>query len=93
MTRRVEITYRNRLYVVPCDMRLVCEVERELGGLVPLRLKFAQDAWAVGDLVALIQLMLGHVGVTADFMRLGDDMLRFGLARYLSAAQRFLGIV
>jgi hypothetical protein len=71
-------------------MRLVFEIESELGALAMLRQKFSCCAWKVTDLVTLVHMLLQAGGVSADYMALGDEMLRRDLKPFLKAARQFL---
>lgn len=72
------------------DMRLVAEIEEELGGVPALLEKFILGGWAVAELVALVHMMLHAAGRTEDYRVLGDQMIAEGLAPYRLAAMAFL---
>ena len=74
-------------------MRLVIEIEQELGALAMLRQKFSACVWKVTDLVTLTQMMLQAAGTTVDYMELGNDMLKVGLGPFLGAVRQLLDIV
>ena len=82
--------YAGRHLSVAPDMRLVFEIESELGAMAMLRQKFLSCAWKVTDLVALMHMLLESAGVATDYMDLGDEMLKAGLAPFLKAAREFL---
>lgn len=88
-----EIEYEKRAWRVTPDMRLVAEIEAELGGLSFLKHRFNDGGWTVTELVTLMQMLLQRGGKTVDFIELGDTMLKEGFAPYLSAAQDFLSQV
>lgn len=81
------IPFFNRLHPVALDMRMICDIERELGALPALGLRLEQETWTISELVALMQILLQAAGVNADFMELGDDMLKTGLGTYKSIAR------
>jgi hypothetical protein len=89
----VSFSYRNQNFAVTPDMRLVIEIEQELGALAMLRQKFSACVWKVTDLVTLTQMMLSAAGTTVDYMELGNDMLRVGLAPFLRAVREMLEVV
>ncbi|MCC7035944.1 MAG: gene transfer agent family protein [Alphaproteobacteria bacterium] len=86
----IELTYAERCFVVHPDMRLVAEIEEELGGMPALKQKFATGRWTVTELVALVQMFLQQAGRPVDFIELGDRMLKDGLLRYVRTVQNFL---
>jgi hypothetical protein len=82
----VDIPYGKSFYRVAPDMRLLCEVEAELGSLPALHERFQTRRWQLSELVALIQILLQAGGFSADFMQLGDEILSCGTAVYLKIA-------
>lgn len=86
----VEICYGERPYRVKADMRLIAEIEGELGGIPALKKRFSGSGWTVTELALLTQMLLQAAGRTVDFIELGDAMLKDGLAGYLGAAREFL---
>lgn len=74
-------------------MRLVVEIEQELGALAMLRQKFSACVWKVTDLVTLTQMMLQATGTTVDYIELGNEMLRCGLKPFLKAVREMLEII
>ena len=84
------LQFRNKVYIVRPDLRLVQEIENELGSLVELLEGFSGRTWKVSELVTVIHMMLAAAGETVDYFFLGNLMLREGLGRYLSAALLFL---
>ncbi|MEZ0226546.1 MAG: GTA-gp10 family protein [Alphaproteobacteria bacterium] len=89
----INFSYRNRCFEVTPDMRLVVEIESELGALAMLRQKFSACVWKVTDLVTLVQMMLSAAGATVDYMELGNDMLRVGLGPFLGAVRQLLEVI
>lgn len=86
----INLTYAERCFIVQPDMRLVAEIEGELGGMPALKQKFDTDGWTVTELVALVQMLLQQAGKAVDFIELGDRMLKDGLLRYVRVVQNFL---
>ena len=82
MNNKIVIPYLDRNFNLTPDMRLVIEIEQELGALAMLRQKFSACVWKVTDLVTLTQMMLQAAGTTVDYMELGNDMLKAGLAPF-----------
>lgn len=93
MSNMIVIPYRNQTFNFSPDMRLVIEIEQELGALAMLRQKFSACVWKVTDLVTLTQMMLQAAGATVDYMELGNDMLKAGLAPFLKAVREMLEVV
>lgn len=71
-------------------MRLLLEIESELGPLAALLCRFHADDWRLADLVSLVHMLLDAAGIEEDYMALGDEMLQAGLPTYLAAAREFL---
>ncbi|MBI1215670.1 MAG: hypothetical protein GC185_07620 [Alphaproteobacteria bacterium] len=88
----LDVPYGKRFYRVKRDMRLLCEVEAELGGMAALQNRLRSECWTVTELVTLVQILLQAAGLTADFMQLGDEMLQRGLGHYLALAEKLAGI-
>lgn len=86
------ILFENRLYTVVPSLRLVREIEEELGGIPALVTRFAAGTWTVTELVTLIHMMLHAAGKTVDWAVLGDVILKEGTAAYLRAARMFLDV-
>ena len=86
----VPLRWENRVYAVVPDIRLVEEVEGELGGIAELEERFLCNRWEVSELVTLVQMMLQAAGRTVDYAQLGNRMLTEGLGHYLPAASTFL---
>lgn len=86
----IGLTYAARCFVVHPDMRLVTEIEGELGGMPALKQKFDTDGWTVTELVALVQMLLQQAGTPVDFIELGNRMLKDGLMPYMGTVQKFL---
>lgn len=72
------------------DIRLILDIEAELGALPLLAGKFRSGQWTVGELVALTQMMLQQSGETEDFIDLGNRMLQQGLGIYVARVVQFL---
>ncbi|TAL39645.1 MAG: hypothetical protein EPN97_02150 [Alphaproteobacteria bacterium] len=89
----ITIPYRNQNFALTPDMRLVIEIEQELGALAMLRQKFSACVWKVTDLVTLTQMMLQAAGTTVDYMELGNEMLKMGLKPFLAAVREMLEVV
>ena len=90
MDKSVVLCFENQSYAILPDMRLICEIEDELGGIVSLVDRFTHQQWKVSELVALVHMMLAASGQTADYIALGNEMMKHGLESYLAAALRFL---
>jgi len=88
----ISFLHRGRKVRLAPDMRLLLEIESELGPLPALNRAFAQD-WRLADLVSLVHMLLESAGIDEDYLALGDEMLESGLGRYLDAAREFLGVV
>ncbi len=86
----ISLTYAERCFVIHPDMRLVAEIEGELGGVPALKQKFDTANWTVTELVALVQMLLQQAGKPVDFIELGDRMLVDGLVPYLKSVREFL---
>jgi hypothetical protein len=86
----IKLTYAERCFTIHADMRLVAEIEGELGGMPALKHKFDTEGWTVTELVTLVQMLLQQAGKAVDFIELGDRMLKDGLLRYVRMVQNFL---
>lgn len=82
-----------RAYRVAPDLRLVREIETELGSLPALAARLEEGRWVAGELVALVQMFLQSAGRTVDYARLGEQMIAEGLARHAAAARAVLGVI
>jgi len=71
------------------DIRLVLEMEAELGPLPQLAEKFKTGGWAVAELVTVMQMLLQDDEDTVDFMSLGNRMLVQGLGIYVARVNTF----
>ncbi len=88
--KHIALSFANRVYKVAPDMRLVADIESELGGVDNLLFRFNNGFWKVSDLVSLVHMMLNAAGKTVDYMDLGDKMIEEGLESYLGTARSFL---
>lgn len=86
----IPLRFQNKVYIIRPDLRLVQEVENELGSLVSLRESFSCQSWKVSELVTLTHILLQAAGETVDYFILGNSMLKEGLERYLSTVLLFL---
>lgn len=86
----IALHFRNHVYKVKPDMRLVADIESELGGIDNLLFRFSNGFWKVTDLVSIVHMMLAASGKTMDYMALGNQMLEDGLDKYLPQAQKLL---
>jgi hypothetical protein len=88
------VTTRLRLdgqdYLLRADMRLIAEIEDELGALPVLSARFSTGLWRVTDLVTAVQIALQAQGATFDFYELGDLMLQEGIDACRDAVARLL---
>lgn len=91
--KTVPLRLEGRVYAVTPSFVLVREIESELGSIAALAGQLASDAWRVSDLVVLVQMMLQSAGHTADYVALGEAMMKEGLAHYRAAAEVLLNMV
>ncbi len=89
--RYTALSFADRIYKVAPDMRLVADIESELGGVDNLLFRFNNGFWKVSDLVSLVHMMLQAAGKTVDYMDLGDKMIEDGLDGYLASVRTLLG--
>jgi hypothetical protein len=85
-----KLRFKEKVYTIIPDFRLMREIEHELGSLAKLHERFSQMSWEISDLVTLTHMMLQAAGETVDYLHLGNSMLKEGLRHYLSSAQSFL---
>ena len=94
MTENIfSIRFNGKLHAIPVDFGLVQEIERELGGLVSVCVRFSGENWSVTELVTLMQMLLQAAGETVDYFYLGETIMKEGIARYLSSARAFLKLI
>jgi hypothetical protein len=88
------ITIDERVYRIVPDMRIVCEIEDEMGeGVAALSARFLHRQWKVSELVTLIHMMLHVGGKTFDYRVLGNRMIEDGLEKYTHYALHFLNLI
>ena len=90
--KAVAIAFDNRVYRISPGMRLVCEIEDELGPLPLLHERLATDMFSLSELVALTQMLLQAAGRMVDYIELGDRMLQEGIAAHALAARKFIDL-
>lgn len=88
--KKITLGFDNRIFLVEPDMRLICEIEDELGSIAALAEKFSRQEWKVTELVSLIHMLLAQAGQEIDYRILGNRMMKEGLAGYVSIALSFL---
>jgi hypothetical protein len=86
------LRFKEKVYTINPDFRLLREIEHELGSLAKVHERFTQMSWEISDLVTLTHMMLQSAGETVDYLHLGNLMLKEGLRHYLSSAQSFLNL-
>lgn len=84
------LNFEGRTYRIAPVIRLICEIEDELGGIPQLAADFSSNGWRISDLVSLVHMMLASAGKETDYSVLGNRVLEEGVGKYLLAAQRFL---
>lgn len=89
----IALCFKNKVYLVQPDFELIREIEGELGSAILLLESFSQKSWKVSDLVTMVHMMLQAAGETVDYFLLGNQMLKEGVSRYLSAVLSFLQLV
>ncbi len=91
MTRDVILLYGHKPLRIAPHIRLVCEIEDELGSAARLQRQFAAQEWRVCDLVSIVQMMLQAAGEAVDYKTLGNKILSDGVTPYLVTVRQFLG--
>ena len=71
-------------------IRLILDIEEELGSLAGLLEKLQGQSWKVSELVTLVHILLEHEGRELDYIVLGQRMLEEGLRGFLASAVEFL---
>ncbi len=80
-------------YTVKPDMRLLLQIEQELGALPQLADSFHRQRWHFADLVSLLHMLLQHSGKTLDYMMLGNLVLQSGVPNSHRAVLRFFDLL
>ena len=75
------------------DFTLVLQIEDELGSTAALLEKFSGNSWKISELVTLVHILLHGAGQEADYLALGNRMLKEGLDHYLTSALSFLRLL
>lgn len=86
----VSVVLGGKHYSIAPDMRLVCEIEEELGGIADLARRFREGMWEARELVSLTHMILHAAGSAADYGALGDRMVAEGLGPYADGVLRVL---
>lgn len=81
MTRH-SIPQGGAFHSLTADMPLLLEIEQELGAVAPLLARLESGAWSAGEVVSLMHIFLQAAGREVDYMALGNEMLREGLAAH-----------
>lgn len=77
-------------FLVRPKMALVCQIEDEIGGLPLVLANFRGRGWKLGDLVALVHMMLAEEGTSYDYHELGNHILSAGTGYYHGKVTEFL---
>lgn len=89
----LQLTLGSVHYTVKPDMRLLLQIEQELGALPQLAERFLRQHWHFADLVSLLHMLLQHSGKTLDYMTLGNLVLQAGVAESHRAVLRFFDLL
>lgn len=89
----VTLPYDDRVFRITPTMRLLAEIEDEIGALPVLAARFSTGTWRLADLVAVVQMMLQAAGRNVDYFILGDRILQDGVSAYLASARRLLAVI
>lgn len=80
-------------YTVRPDMRLLLQIEDELGALPALAEAFRARCWYFTDMISLLHMLLQHSGKTLDYHALGNLVLQTGVAECHRTVLRFFEIL
>lgn len=83
-SKNITLAFDSHVLTIEPNIRLVSEIEDELGPLAELQSRFSQQKWKVAELVTLIHIILYQAGMLIDYQMLSHKMITDGLAQYLS---------
>lgn len=89
----MRLTLGSVQYTVTPDMRLLLQIEQELGALPQLAAGFHRQRWHFADLISLLHMLLQHSGKTLDYMTLGNLVLQAGVAESHRAVLCFFDLL